>query len=49
MAQFRTIERREAANNDAKEGRESADAFFAFAHDAIADLLGCSRVDVALI
>ncbi len=23
--------------------------FFAFAHDAIADLLGCSRVDVALI
>ena len=38
-----------AANNDAKEGRESADAFFAFAHDAIADLLGCSRVDVALI
>ena len=49
LAQFRTIERREAANNDAKEGRESADAFFAFAHDAIADLLGCSRVDVALI
>ena len=49
LAQFRTVERREAANNDAKEGRETADVFFAFAHDALADLLGAGRVDIALI
>ena len=49
LAQFRTVERREAANNDAQEGRETADVFFAFAHDALADLLGAGRVDIALI
>lgn len=49
LAQFRTVERREAANNDAKDGRESCDTFFAFAHDALADLLRVGRVDVALI
>ena len=49
LAQFRTVERREAANNDAKEGRETADVYFAFAHDALADLLGAGRVDITLI
>lgn len=49
LGQFATIDRREAARNEAKEGAETADKFFAWAENAIADLLGQGRTDVALI
>jgi len=49
LGQFATVERREAAKNDAKEAPEVADRFFAWAHEAIADLLGRGRIDVELV
>lgn len=49
LAQFATIERRDAAKNDAKEGTETAAMFFAYAHDAIADITNTGRITVALI
>lgn len=49
LGQFATIDRREAARNEAKEGTETADRFFAWAQNAITDLLGQGRTDVALI
>ena len=49
LAQFATVDRREAAKNEAKEAPESADVFFARANNAIADLLGGGRIKVALV
>jgi len=49
LAQFATIERREAAAATAKDEPELADKFFAWAHDAIADLLERGRIHVGLV
>lgn len=49
LGQFATVERREAAKNEAKEGPETAAMFYAWAQDAIADLLGRGRIDVELV
>lgn len=49
LPQFATIDRREAAKNEAKESPETSDVFFARANDAIADLLGKGRIKVAAI
>ena len=49
LGQFATVERREAARNDAKEGEDMADRFFAWAQNAIADMLRRPRVDVELV
>lgn len=49
LPQFATMDRREAAKNEAKEGQESADTFFAQANNAIADLLGQTRIMVGLV
>ena len=46
LPQFATIERREAAKNDAKESPETAAYFFAAAQHAITDLLGTTRIMV---
>lgn len=49
LGQFATVERREAAREDAKEGSDVADRFYAWAHDAIADLRGRGRIDADLV
>ncbi len=49
LGQFATVDRREAARNEAKEGADTADTFYAWAQNAITDLLGQGRTDVALI
>jgi len=49
LGQFATVERREAAKNDAKESPETADRFYAWAQDAIADLCGRGRIVAELI
>lgn len=49
LAQFATVERREAARNDAKESPDMSRQFYAWSQDAIADILGRSRVNVALV
>jgi hypothetical protein len=49
LGQFATVERREAAREDAKEGPDVADRFYAWAHDAIADLRGRGRIDADLV
>ena len=49
LAQFATVERREAAKNDAKESPETYRQFYAWAQDAIADILGRSRADIELL
>lgn len=49
LGQFATIDRREAARNDAKDGPDTADRFFAWADNAISDLLGQGRADAVLI
>ena len=47
LRQFATVNRREAANNEAKESEETEDKFMEFARDAIADILGISRIGVS--
>lgn len=49
LAQFATVERREAAKNDAKESPEVYRQFYAWAQDAIADILGRTRADIELL
>lgn len=49
LAQFATVERREAAKNDAKESPDLYRQFYAWAQDAIADILSRPRADVALL
>lgn len=49
LAQFATFERREAAKNDAKEHPDMFRQFYAWAQDAIADILGRSRADTVLV
>lgn len=49
LAQFATVERREAARNDAKESPDLYRQFYAWAQDALADILGRSRVNVSLV
>ena len=49
LAQFATVERREAAKNDAKESPETYRQFYAWAQDAIADILGRTRADIELL
>ncbi|EPR43131.1 head completion protein [Desulfovibrio sp. X2] len=49
LGQFATMDRREAARNEAKEAPETADRYLAWAHDAIADLLGNGRIAVELV
>ncbi len=49
LGQFATVDRREAARNEAKEGADTAATFYAWAQNAITDLLGQGRTDVALI
>lgn len=49
LPQFATINRREAAKNEARESEETTDTFLAYAEQAVADFLGVGRVDVELI
>lgn len=49
LAQFATVERREAAKNDAKESPETYRQFYAWAQDAVADILGRPRADIELL
>ena len=49
LAQFATVERREAAKNDAKESPEVYRQFYAWAQDAISDILGRTRADIELL
>lgn len=49
LAQFATVERREAAKNDAKESPDLYRQFYAWAQDAIADILSRPRADVVLL
>lgn len=49
LGQFATVERREAARNDAKESPDLSRQFFAWAQDALADILGRPRVTVVLV
>ena len=49
LAQFATVERREAAKNDAKESPDIYRQFYAWAQDAIADILGRPRADIELL
>ena len=46
LAQYATVERRDTAKNDAKESPETADRFYAWAQNAITDLLGQTRIMV---
>ena len=49
LAQFATVERREAAKNDAKESPDLYRQFYAWAQDAIADILSRPRADIDLL
>lgn len=49
LRQFATVNRRAAAENEAKEGEETEDRFHQYAELALADLIGRPRVTVALI
>lgn len=49
LGQFATVERREAAKNDAKEGEDTAGRFYAWAQNAVSDILNRPRVDVELL
>lgn len=49
LQQFATVERREAAKNDAKDGPETAEYFLAQAQDSIATLTGRTFIGVELI
>lgn len=49
LQQLITIERREAARNEAKDAPESAEGFFATARDAIATLSGRTFIGVGAI
>jgi hypothetical protein len=49
LGQFVTVERREAARDAGKETPDITAMFYAWAHDAIADLLGNGRVSVGLV
>ena len=49
LGQFATMDRREAAKNEGKEGQDSADRFQAWAVEAIADLLDRPRITVGLL
>ena len=49
LQHFATINRREAAQNEAKESTETRDTLLTYAEDAIADFLNIDRVDVELI
>lgn len=49
LPQFATIERREAARNDAKEGHETAEGFYAFAEKAVATLIGRTFIGVEAV
>lgn len=49
LGQFATVDRREAARNEAKEGGDTSAMFYAWAQNAVTDLLGQGRTDVALI
>ena len=49
LKQFATVNRREAAKNEAKEGDETEDKFQEFARDAIADFLDIPRIGVAVL
>lgn len=49
LPQFATVERREAAKNDAKESPELYRQFYAWAQDAITDILGRPRADIELL
>ena len=49
LAQFATVERRESAKNDAKESPDLSRQFYAWAQDAIADILGRTRADIELL
>ena len=46
LKQFATTDRREAANNEAKESEETEDKFLEYARDAISDFLGLCRIGV---
>ncbi|SHJ71972.1 head completion/stabilization protein (plasmid) [Halodesulfovibrio aestuarii] len=49
LQHYATINRREAAHNEAKESTETRDTLLTNAEDAISDFLGNNRVDVELI
>ena len=46
LKQFATVNRREAAKNEAKESEESEDKFMEFARAAISDFTGTPRIGV---
>lgn len=49
LQQFPTINRRESANNEARESEETESKFLEYAQQAIADLQGVGRATVVLI
>jgi hypothetical protein len=49
MRQFPTIDRRDTANNEAKEGPDTEAKFLEYAQQAIADFLGVGRICVELL
>jgi hypothetical protein len=49
LLQFATINRREAAQNEAKEAPETREELLTHADNAVADFLGNGRIDVELI
>lgn len=49
LTQYATVDRREAANNEAKESEETESKFYEFAQQAVADILDECRVTAVLI
>lgn len=49
LGQFLTVDRRPDARNSDKEEPETADRFYAWANDAVADILGRGRITVELL
>jgi len=49
LQHYPTVNRREAANNEAKESEDTESKFYEFAQQAVADIKGESRVTAVLI
>jgi len=49
LTQYPTVDRREAANNEARESEQTESKFYEFAQQAVADLRGECRVTAVLI
>ncbi|SOB60541.1 Head completion protein [Pseudodesulfovibrio profundus] len=49
LQQYPTVDRREAATNEARESEETESKFYEYAQQAISDILGKSRVTAVLL